>query len=281
MLKILSTLSLAVFAGSVHASSSPWLPEPGSLMSSLSYVFQTADDFYIGNERTDLPTDLSQHTFSAYFEYGLTDGIALDARLGYAFSDFLQTDADGPSPFGASLDGLTDTNLGVRWRVLDELTGAPATVVLRAAGIIEGSYRTGAINAIGDGSSGGEFSILSGRFFENGISLSGEAGYRTRNEPVPDEFFAFVRGGYAVTSDFSFGVSYQVAESFGGLDIGAPDFSFDRFPAVNEDVQVFGLDASYRLTPQTYVAVNYGKTLIGRNTSNQDIVGVTFGYRVF
>ncbi len=266
---------------SVNAASNPWLPEPGSLNTVLSYVFQTADNFYFGNKKTALPTDLDQHTASAYLEYGLTDSIALDARLGYASSDFLKTGADGPSPFGASLDGLTDTNLGIRWRVLDELVGDKATVTLRAAGIVEGTYRTGALNAIGDGASGGEFSALVGRYFENGISLSGEVGYRTRNKPVPDEFFANIRGGYAITSKLGIGVSYQVAESLGGIDIGSPDFTPARFPAVNEDNQTFGVDLSYRVTPKAFVSVNYGTTLTGRNTSNQNIVGVNLGYSFF
>lgn len=266
---------------SVNAGNNPWLPEPGTLNTVLSYVFQTADNFYFGNQKTDLPTDLSQHTVSNYLEYGLTDSIALDARLGYASSDFLKTGADGPSPFGASLDGLTDTNLGIRWRALDELVGDKATVTFRAAGIIEGTYRTGALNAIGDGASGGEFSVLAGRFFENGISLSGEAGYRTRNKPVPDEFFANIRGGYAITSKLSAGVSYQVAESLGGIDIGSPGFTPARFPAVNEDNQIFGVDLSYRVTPKAFVSVNYGTTLTGRNTSNQNIAGVNLGYSFF
>jgi len=275
------TLAILTLSGSVHAASNPYLPEPGSLNAVLSYVFQTADNFYFGNKKADLPTDLDQHTASAYLEYGLTDSIALDARLGYASSDFLKTGADGPSPFGTSLDGLTDTNLGIRWRILDELIGDWATITLRAAGIVEGTYRTGALNAIGDGASGGEFSALIGHFFENGISLSGEAGYRTRNSPVPDEFFANLRAGYAITSKLGAGVSYQVAESLGGIDIGGPGFTFARFPAVNEDSQIFGVDLSYRVTPKAFVSVNYGTTLTGRNTSSQNIVGVNLGYNFF
>lgn len=274
-------LSLYALSSSSNAAGNPWLPEPGSLNATLSYVFQTADDFYFGNKKADLPTDLEQHTVSAFLEYGLTDSLALDARLGYASSDFLETPADGPAPFGDSLDGLTDTNIGIRWRVLDELVGDSLTLTFRAAGIVEGSYRTGALNAIGDGSSGGEFSALAGRYFDNGLSFSGEVGYRTRSEPVPDEFFASVRGGYAITSKLGVGVSYQVAESLGGIDIGVPGFSFARFPEVNEDYQIFGLDLSYRLTPKTLVSVNYGTVLTGRNTSNQDIVGVNFGYNFF
>lgn len=283
MMKIQHSLAITIItlSSSVQAASNPWLPEPGSLNTVLSYVFQTADSLYMGNAKDTLPTDLDQHTVSAYLEYGLTDSITLDARLGYAVSDFLKTGADGSSPFAASLDGLTDTNLGIRWRVLDELTNDPVTVTLRAAGIIEGTYRTGALNAIGDGASGGEFSALIGRYFENGISLSAEVGYRVRSSPVPDEFFSNLRAGYAITSKLGIGFSYQVAESLSGLDIGGPGFSPARFPALNEDSQVFGVDLSYRVTPKAFVSVNYGKTITGRNTSDQHIVGINLGYSFF
>ncbi|PPD03933.1 MAG: hypothetical protein CTY29_07725 [Methylobacter sp.] len=279
--KRLMALALAALPATDHAASNPWLPEPGTLNTAISYVFQSADRFYFGNQLVDLPADREQHTVGAYLEYGLTDSIALDAFVGYSATDFTETGPGGSAPFGAGLDGLTDTNLGIRWRALDELTGAPVSLTFRAAGIIEGSYRTGALNAVGDGSSGGEFSALAGRYFENGASLSGEFGYRTRSRPVPDEFFANLRAGYAITSKWGVGISYQVAESLGGIDIGAPGFSFARFPETNEDAQIFGLDLSYRFTPKASVSVNWGKNLTGRNTTSQDIVGINFGYSFY
>lgn len=265
-------------SGAAQAGSSPWLPEPGAVNTVFSYLFQTADKLYLANKRSKLPAELSQHTFSAYFEYGLLDSVALDARLGYAFSDFVTNPVLSPQ---ASLDGMTDTNLGVRWRLWDETIGDPLTVTFRAAGIIEGTYRTGALNAIGDGGSGGEFSVLVGRFFDNGFSVYNEVGYRTRNRPVPDEFFASVGGRYSFVAGFSVGVSYQVAESLSGIDIGSPGFSPARFPAVNEDYQIVGFDLSYQLAPRTYISVNYGKTVDGRNTGDQDIVGLSVGQGFF
>jgi hypothetical protein len=121
----------------------------------------------------------------------------------------------------ASLHGMTDSNIGIRWRAVDEAIGDSLTVTFRAAGIVNGSYKTGATNAIGDGASAGEFSALAGRFFENGFSVFGELGYRTRSRPVPDEFFANIGARYAFTSALSAGVSYQVDESLSGIDIGS------------------------------------------------------------
>lgn len=279
--RIFKTLALATLPIVSHAGSNPWLPEPGALNGNVAYIYQTADKFFLGNKKSDLPTDLEQHTATFIAEYGFNDSIAFDAALGYSKTDFFETGAAGPAPFGASLDGMTDTNLGIRWRAFDELIDAPLTLTFRAAGIIEGDYRVGAINAIGDGASGGEFSTLVGKFFEMGLALSAEFGYRVRENPVPDSFFTNLQASYAVTSKLSVGANYQVLESLSGIDIGSPGFTFARFPNVNQDYQLLGGNISYQVTPRTSVTVNYLGTVDGRNTAYHDIVGVSLGYNFF
>ncbi|MDD2725565.1 MAG: hypothetical protein PHH59_16300 [Methylovulum sp.] len=275
---IFTALALWAAAQAAQADSNPWLPEPGAINGSVSYVYQTTDRFFMGNKLVKLPADLSQHTVNFYGEYGLSDSLALDASLGYSSTEFIGTPADGPAPFGANLDGLTDTNIGARWRVLDELIDAPLTVTLRAGGIIRGDYQVGALNAIGDGASGGEFSALIGRFFENGISLSSQIGYRTLEGQVPDNFFASLKANYSINAKTSIGVNYQVQESLSGIDIGAPGFTFARFPGVKEDYQILGGNLSYQLTPTTSVTVVYAGVVDGRNTSYHDLAGINLGF---
>jgi hypothetical protein len=265
---------LLIASGATQAAS-PWLPAPNALNIRFSYLFQTADEFYLGNKKTDLPDDLEQHTFLGYLEYGLTDSLALDARLGYAFSEFPRDPALNPQ---GRQEGMTDTNVGLRWRVLDEAIDEWATVTLRAGLIVEGDYRTGAINSIGDGASGGEFSALIGRSFDNGISLYGEAGYRTRGSNVPDDVFLNLGGRYAFTPEFSAGVNYQMVEALSGIDIGAPGFTPARFPETNEDYQILGFDVAYRFLPSAYASVSYSGTVDGRNTGAHQIVGFNLGY---
>lgn len=267
-------LVLLIASGATQAAS-PWLPAPGALNITFSYVFQTADEFYMGNKKSALPTDLEQHTYSGLLEYGLTDSLALDARLGYASNDFPRDPALNPQ---GTQEGMTDTNVGLRWRVLDEAIDEWATVTLRAGLIVEGDYRTGAINSIGDGASGGEFSALIGRSFENGISIYGEAGYRTRGSNVPDDVFLNLGGRYAFTQDFSAGIHYQMVEALSGIDIGAPGFTPARFPETNEDYQILGFDLAYSFLPNTYASVSYGGTVDGRNTGAHQIVGFNLGY---
>ncbi|KJV07250.1 hypothetical protein [Methylocucumis oryzae] len=275
---ILTALTLLTVAQTAQADSNPWLPEPGAINGSVSYVYQTTDRFFLGNKLSELPEELSQHTVNFYGEYGLSDSIALDASLGYSSSEFIATPSDGPAPFGASLDGLTDTHLGIRWRALDEFIAAPVTVTFRAGGIVRGDYQVGALNAIGDGASGGEFSALIGRLFENGLSVSSELGYRTFEGQVPDQFFANIRGSYAINAKASIGINYQIQESLSGIDIGAPGFTFARFPGLNEDYQLLGGNLSYQLTPATSVTVVYAGIVDGRNTSYHDLAGINLGF---
>jgi len=276
--RIFTALALLAVAQTASAESNPWLPEPNAINGSVSYVYQTTDRFFLGNKLTKLPEELSQHTVNFYGEYGLTDSIAFDASLGYSSSDFIGTPPDGPAPFGASLDGLTDTHLGARWRALDEFIDAPLTVTFRAGGIVRGDYQVGALNAIGDGASGGEFSALFGRYFDNGLSLSSEIGYRTFEGQVPDNFFASLKGNYALTTKASIGINYQIQESLSGIDIGAPGFTFARFPGTDEDYQILGGNLSYQLTPSTSVTVVYAGIVDGRNTSYHDLTGINLGF---
>lgn len=254
----------------------PWLPAPGGGDVSLSYVFQTADQFYQGRNRVDLPADLDQHTVDFALEYGLTDWLSVDARLGYSKTDFIVDPVLSPS--ASSLDGLTDTNIGVKLRLLDEVEGLWPTLTLRLAGIIEGDYETGAINAIGDGASGGEFSLLAGRFFENGFALSGEVGYRIRGSNVPADVFFNLGGSYFFNEKWSSSLTYHFNDSLGGLDIGDPGFSPARFPEVAQDYQILDVGLNYNITESTRVSFNYGTVIDGRNTADQDIFGLTLGF---
>ncbi len=233
--QILSVVTSFVLVTPGAQAATPWLPISGSGYGALSYVYQTADELFAGDKRADLPTDLEQHTASLYLEYGVTDALSLDARIGYASTSFLQDPVLSPSD---SLDGLTDTNVGLRWRLVDEATGDWPTVTLRSAGNIRGDYETGALNAIGDGASGAEFSLIVGKAFENGLSFYAEGGYRVRDEPVPDEQFYNVGAAYAFAPRWTGSVNLRFVDALSGIDIGSPGFTSARFPETEEDYNI-------------------------------------------
>jgi hypothetical protein len=253
---------------------SPWTPIAGSTEIEVGISRQEADEFFAGDMRAALPTELSQDTVSISVAYGINDRFTIDFDIGYAESEFL-TDP-GLAPEGG-LDGLTDVVLGVRYKALDQFDGAPVTLTLGAAAIIEGGYDTGALPAIGDGASGLQLAAALGRQFGR-FSISGDVGYRTRNHDVPDEWFGAINASVAVASRVVLYGGLSTVESDGDLDIGGPGFSPARFPEVDEDLSIWSFGAAVGVSDRTTVNLAYGETFDGSNTSKSSIVNLLVGY---
>jgi hypothetical protein len=263
----------AVFASSANAAGeSPWLPGEGDGSVSFSYGQQTADRFYVGDTEAQLPTDLELSTGTITLSYGITDRVAFDARVGYASSDFL-TDP-GLAPQGG-LSGITDSRFGLRYKFYETES---VVFTLNGAANIQGSYDTGAITAIGDGSSSAELGLLLGFKSDGGFYLSGEAGYRAYGNEVPDEWFANISGAYAFNDRFAASLGYQVVRSDGDLDVGGPGFSPARFPELDEDYDLAIGGVSFNLNEQWAIGAGYGRKLDGRNTAKSDFWNVSLDY---
>ena len=259
------TFSLALPAIAA-ADGSPWLPVPGSTQISLGYINQTGDEFYLGTTETPLPEKLKQDTYSIGAQYGLTDAIAIDARLNYAKINF------GP----ASESALADSSIGINWRVYDEFEHAAApTITLRGAAIIAGDYETGKIDAIGDDASGVELSVLAGKYLMPKLTVAGEFGYRYRSGDVPDDLWFSVNASYSLASFVSVSAGYITTHSLGDLDIGGPGFSPPRFPEVQEDHDLISVGAAFAVASSTSLNINYGTVISGRNTTKADVWGIS------
>lgn len=271
---ILSVLPLYSFADG-----SPWLPIPESGTASLSYVFQTADEFYKADKNGPTPgggEDLDQHTLWLNMNYGLSENLALDFRTGYAKSDFVLA---GPTT-DDSFNGLTDSTLGLTWRVVDEDISEHnlPSVAFRLAAIIAGDYETGHINSIGDGGSGAEASVIVGKIFADKVALSGELGYRDRENSIPEEVFFNLSAYYLFNSKLTASFEFKWNDATSGLDIGEPGFSPSKFPELEEDFQVVGLGLSYNVMNSVNLGLNLATVVDGRNTSKSNAIGLTIGY---
>lgn len=248
------------------ADGSPWLPVPGSTQLSVGYVNQTGDEFYLVTEKTPLPEDLKQDTYSIGVQYGLADAIAIDAQLNYVRVSF------GPE----SESALGDSSIGVNWRAYDEFEHAMApTVTLRAAALIAGNYEVGKIDAIGDDASGVELSVLAGKYLTPKFTIAGDLGYRYRSGDVPNDIWFGANVGYSLASFVSVSAGYTATRSQGDLDIGGPGFSPDRFPDVVEDRDLIKVGASFTVAPRTSLNINYGSVVSGRNTTIANLWGIS------
>ena len=264
---------------------SPWLPAPQAGDVSVSYTYQTADEFYFGTTKRPTPgptsEDLVQKTVWVDGTYGILDSVAVDLRLGFAESDF-EVEGGHPAVRRESYSGLADVNLGVTWRFLDEVLSDYAlmpSVALRAGGIIAGDYQTGYINSLGDGGDGFEVSALAGKFFADRFALSGEFGYRNRNNAVPDNLFLRLSAGVSFWDRIGLSVSYgRVDTPWTSFDIGDPGFSPDRFPEVREEMELIGAGINWAVSDRVSLVFTYASVIAGRNTAASDVFSASLGY---
>ena len=276
-----ATVAIAFsYGSSAFASGSAWLPAPGGGSVTLSYVWQNADEFYKGETKGDTPAgeDLTQQTVWVDGKYGISDSIALDLRLGLARGSFVTGEMIPASD--EEENGLADINLGVTWRIADEAVSSVPSIAVRLGGIKSGNYDTGYINSIGDGAEGVELSGIIGKFITDQIAISGEFGYRYRQD-IPNNIFVRLSGGVLLMDRVGVSVNYDMTNAGSGLDVGGPGFAPDgvpRFPETEEDTHTLSSVLSVAVSEQVGLGISYGRVIDGRNTADSDIFSVSLGY---
>ena len=263
---------------------SPWLPVPKSGDVSVAYVSQSADDFWRGPDgdaKGPLPFGgLEQTTLWVQGNYGLSDALAIDMQVGTS-----ETEPDNSPP--PASDGRTDFTLGLTWRVVDEdisEAGLPS-VAVRVAAVLGGSYDVGLPTAIGDGADGVDASLIVGRIFAQRIGVSGELGFRNRNDDVPDGTFLNLNGYLLLSPRLILEAQYHRTDSDGDLNIcgpcGAPSppGAPENFPLVAEELERVSVGASFQLTDQLGLGLKWFNVVDGRNTGEFDALAVNATYR--
>ena len=267
------------YGSSAFANGSAWLPAPGGVSVTLSYVWQNADEFYKGETKGPTPKgeDLTQQTVWVNGTYGISDSVALDFRAGLARGSFIEDVAPAKAE---DENGLADINLGVTWRVSDEVVNSMPSIAVRLGGIKSGSYDAGYINSIGDGAEGVELSGIIGKFITDQIAVSGEFGYRFRQD-IPDNIFVRLSGGVLLMNRVGVSVNYDMTNAESGLDIEGPGFSSPegpRFSETEEDIHILSSALSVAVSEQVSLGASYGRVIDGRNTAASDIFSVSLGY---
>jgi len=266
---------------------SAWLPAKHEFKVTPGFTYSTFDEFWVGRMRVDPlqanNESLDQYTGYVAVEYGILDNLAADVTVGYTTTSSTET-------FGnESDDGLTDTLLGLRYRLLDE--NAPPcpyspTLSLRVGAVIPGTYDENQPFSVGDGAYAFESSLLLGKAFgSSGFGMYGDIGYRVRETPVPNDLFGSAGFYQQIGGDVTLAAGYRHVQSLSGLDIGGPGFnpalgSSHGFPAVKEIVQLVEGAISYTDPGGRNYQLTVAKSVDGRNTGDKWIVGfnVTFAF---
>ena len=89
---VLCAAAVCLIPRAASGDGSAWLAEPGTGFVNVSYVYQTADEFYRAQQKRPTPAggeDLSQGTVWVNLDYAMTDSLAVDVQVGWAQSDFV------------------------------------------------------------------------------------------------------------------------------------------------------------------------------------------------
>lgn len=274
-------LAVGFSTATMAQSNSPWLPIPSGGSISLTDVSQSGEAAYVmGGTLVPIvgitggaATRYKRETIGLKVSYGVADMVSVDASI--ASGKVRVGNADNSS-------GLTDTVIGVNWRVLDEYEkrGLP-TVTLRLAGIINGNYDGARLAALGKDASGYELSVLVGKQISPAFSVWGGVGIEDRSNGVPTATFFDVNAGFSPLPALSLTLGYSSKKYGGSLDIAGPGFSPAAFQRVREQRDTVRIGASYAIAGNHSIAVSLGKTVSGRNTVKDDRIiglGYTFGF---
>lgn len=279
LIAISAVMAVFSYLPLANAGNSAWLPAPGGGSVSLSLIYQNADKYYAADNDAApgalADGDLTQKTAMVNIKYGLMDYLALDLTVGGS-----EASKPGGGPKESDDEkGLTDVTAGVTVRVVDEaVTPQLPSIAFRVGGIKSGSYDTGYINSIGDGGDGFEVSGIVGKFLSDNFAVSGEVGYRVRNEDIPDAVFANVTGSLFLADMFGLSVNYTMENSTSGIDLGSEGFTPARFPEIEEDVHTIGSTLTFIVGGGASVSGSYARVIDGRNTAESNIFAVSLGY---
>ena len=274
LLSTLVTLPMVAFA----EGDSPWLPIPGQFSLGLNHTEQSGDDAYIGSKLMPLTaitggaaSKYKRATTTLRLDYGLSDALSLDATIGFAKVKVGAADNDS---------GMTDSTLGLRWRVLDEYEDpALPTLTLRGAAILKGNYDGARLASVGKDANGFEVAIVVGKQITSTLALSGEVGVQNRSDNVPNAVFYELAARYRFLPQWSASLGYTNKKFGGNLDIGGAGFSPARFQQVREERGVVKAGVGYAFASNQGVALNLAKTTSGRNTVKDDqAIGLSYTF---
>lgn len=147
---------------------------------------------FLTTKRAKYDDTVRIHTGFLTMEYGITDQWAVDGTVGFGRLTGHQL-LNRPwiqSPEVEDKHGTLDGRFGVRYKITDEFMSEYSwmpTFTIRVGAIHKGDYDRNP-QALGDGASGWEANLYWAKDFNFwGLGTYGEAGYRSREKPVPDD----------------------------------------------------------------------------------------------
>jgi hypothetical protein len=217
------------------------LPAPGQFSVTPFYSYTRWIHFFDNRgDKHAIPQNLPEEDFEVNdgmfnLEYGISRDWALDLTLGVT---------TGATRFFDVVNnphtewGLMDTQLGVRYRFVDEQRTPSKwlpTLTARVGAIIDGSYHADFPFAPGSGGSGAELGIYANKTLGDwGLNLFGDMAWRVRDQDVPIKVQTRLGLYYDIAwktgalRTFTPNIAYKFLNSFGGSAVmgNGPDIQY-------------------------------------------------------
>ena len=258
-LALLLTAGLAQASENVpHAPYAQWadVPDPGQLVTRLTYEESEAYHFWAGNNRHLVDSlvdgehygiDINQGYVS--LQYGLSEKWAADLAFGYTTVGWRYF-ANGATPGTVrSTTGLMDTAFGVRYQIFKE--GAEPsdwtpTLTFRAGAVLPGTYDQNIPFAPGDRSTGVEPELLARKHFGwTGLGAYADTLFRWNHTTANDHYIVSI-GLFQQIKNWELDAGYRHLGTINGksiqFDNTTHDIVYPREVRENQDSIEAGFD---------------------------------------
>ena len=273
-MKRISTLVLLLsVSATAHSDGSPWLIADGNVNLNLSVTSGSTDDFFIGDTSTDLGGTLEGTFVWLKATYGYDDVWAFDARTGYARSTFENSLSEQ--------EDFTDTSFGVSYQFINEFeadNGLP-TISGRLGYTVGGDYDPNIIEAIGDGASGFDVSLLIGKSLAPAWSVFGDLTFRQRDSGVADGIKYIVGGSYTTPiPNLGFLLSLAGTRTDSDVNLGVGGFGIDEFSQTDRDSDLIIAGVNYGFSNGIGLGFSYSALISATNAADTDVASFSLGY---
>ena len=235
----------------------------GRLDVAFSYVFESYDHFWVGDDKVEDPAvgEVTRESVNLYAAYGLAESLDVVGTLSY-----VDAENDGTTLFHDER-AMQDGTLGLKWRVFEQRFG-PGDFSFLAAPAVKiplSHYSANAVTAIGDGQIDYRARVIGHYRFDNGVFASIESGFDYRTEQPANEIPLNATIGVTLFDRVTIAPFYSWTDSLDGIDIGQGDF-----PAVEEDIERWGVGVYVRVTELLGITGGWKTTIDGKNTGDLD-----------
>lgn len=271
------SLSLLFLNQSMGQQLSGFSQGKGKLAVALSTTRESYDEFYFGDMKTPLSkTNLDKivtQSINFYTAYGLSNKTDLILNIPYIFTKGHQV-TDNKE---VSEKHFQDAMIGVQSKFYQKENSAGAFSVTGGVTLSTplSKYLTNVIYAIGNRATQFTPSALLQYKFANGIFINGQGGYSLKSNKVPNAVVSAAKIGYAGKVYAEAYISNQT--STGGIDIGGPGFTPERFPETKVNTTNIGASIYY-----AGITLGGGKRIAGRNAGlpSYYTVGLAYSFKL-